>query len=116
MFAAVTHGVFDALEEAPKTREALAAELKTMLAGELPKDWAGGLPHFDADGKGTASRDSGGKAETWFNVSNSSRLSFKSTAAKLSTSCSWVRAPMMTDVTGSLCNSQEIATRATETL
>jgi acetylserotonin O-methyltransferase len=29
MFAAVTLGVFDALEEAPKTREALAAELKT---------------------------------------------------------------------------------------
>jgi len=41
----------------------LAAELDTMLAGKLPEGWADKLPVFDADAKGVASRDSGGKAE-----------------------------------------------------
>jgi transketolase len=41
----------------------LAAELDTMLAGKLPEGWADKLPVFDADPKGLASRDSGGKAE-----------------------------------------------------
>lgn len=41
----------------------LAAELDTMLAGKLPDGWADKLPVFDADPKGLASRDSGGKAE-----------------------------------------------------
>jgi transketolase len=41
----------------------LAAELDTMLAGKLPDGWADKLPVFDADPKGVASRDSGGKAE-----------------------------------------------------
>ncbi len=41
----------------------LAAELDTMLAGKLPEGWADNLPVFDADPKGVASRDSGGKAE-----------------------------------------------------
>jgi transketolase len=34
-----------------------------MLAGKLPEGWADKLPVFDADPKGLASRDSGGKAE-----------------------------------------------------
>jgi transketolase len=41
----------------------LAAELRTMLAGELPADWAKGIPSFMADTKGVATRDSGGKVE-----------------------------------------------------
>jgi len=39
----------------------LAAELKRRLAGELPDDWAEGLPVFAADPKGLASRASSGK-------------------------------------------------------
>jgi transketolase len=47
-----------------KYREAypeLAAELDLMRQGKLPDDWAANLPTFDADAKGVASRDSGGK-------------------------------------------------------
>ena len=47
-----------------KYREAhpdLAAELDTMLSGKLPDGWDKALPHFDADEKGMASREAGGK-------------------------------------------------------
>ncbi len=39
-----------------------AAELKLMLVGELPPDWDADLPTAPADPKGTATRNSGGKA------------------------------------------------------
>jgi len=38
-----------------------AAEIRMMLAGELPKDWDADLPAFKADAKGIASRASGGQ-------------------------------------------------------
>ena len=38
-----------------------AAELTTMLAGELPAGWDSDVPTYPADAKGIASRDSGGK-------------------------------------------------------
>jgi transketolase len=41
----------------------LASELNTMLRGELPSGWLNGIPSFDADAKGLASRDSGAKVE-----------------------------------------------------
>ena len=40
---------------------ALAAELKAMLKDELPAGWDADIPVFDADDKGVASRDAGGK-------------------------------------------------------
>ena len=40
---------------------ALAAEWRTMQAGELPAGWDKDLPVFPADPKGLATRDSGGK-------------------------------------------------------
>lgn len=40
----------------------LAAELDRMRAGELPEGWDKDLPVFEADPKGIASRDAGGKA------------------------------------------------------
>lgn len=48
----------------PKYREAhpdLGKELDAMLAGKLPEGWEAALPHFDADEKGMASREAGGK-------------------------------------------------------
>jgi len=39
----------------------LAAEIDAMRAGKLPEGWDAGIPTFDADGKGVASRDAGGK-------------------------------------------------------
>ncbi|MEH3047394.1 transketolase [Sphingomonas adhaesiva] len=39
----------------------LAAELDLMLKDELPADWDSEIPTFDADEKGVASRDAGGK-------------------------------------------------------
>jgi transketolase len=39
----------------------LAAELDAMRAGKLPANWDANLPTFEADPKGIASRDSGGK-------------------------------------------------------
>jgi transketolase len=39
----------------------LAAELERRLSGELPVDWAKGLPQFPPNGKGMASRVSSGK-------------------------------------------------------
>jgi transketolase len=39
----------------------LAAELDDLFASKLPKNWEAALPTFDADPKGLASRDSGGK-------------------------------------------------------
>ncbi|WP_375402190.1 transketolase [uncultured Sphingomonas sp.] len=39
----------------------LARELDAMLAGELPEGWDADIPVFEADAKGVASRDSGGK-------------------------------------------------------
>ena len=39
----------------------LAAELDDLFASKLPKNWEAALPTFDADAKGLASRDSGGK-------------------------------------------------------
>jgi transketolase len=38
-----------------------AAELQQMLDGELPADWAGGLPVFPADAKGVSGRDASGR-------------------------------------------------------
>jgi transketolase len=38
-----------------------ADELERMRAGEMPEGWADALPVFDADAKGVASRDAGGK-------------------------------------------------------
>ena len=40
----------------------LATELDQMLAGGLPKGWDKDLPTFEPDPKGTATRESGGKA------------------------------------------------------
>ncbi|MCW6532462.1 transketolase [Sphingomonas sp. MMSM20] len=40
---------------------ALAAELDLILAGKLPEDWDADIPVFEADEKGLASRDAGGK-------------------------------------------------------
>ncbi|HWJ70076.1 MAG TPA: transketolase [Sphingobium sp.] len=39
----------------------LAAELHAMRTGDLPSGWDEGLPQFEADPKGIASRDAGGK-------------------------------------------------------
>ena len=39
----------------------LAAELDLMLKDELPEGWDGDIPTFEADEKGVASRDAGGK-------------------------------------------------------
>ena len=39
----------------------LAAEIDLMLAGKLPEGWDSDVPVFDADPKGLASRDAGGK-------------------------------------------------------
>ncbi|WP_375429088.1 transketolase [uncultured Sphingomonas sp.] len=39
----------------------LARELDQMLADELPDGWDAGIPVFEADAKGLASRDAGGK-------------------------------------------------------
>ncbi len=44
-----------------KAHPDLGAELDTMLAGKLPEGWDKALPHFDADEKGMASREAGGK-------------------------------------------------------
>jgi transketolase len=47
-----------------KYREAhpdLGKQLDAMLAGKLPEGWEKALPHFDADAKGIASREAGGK-------------------------------------------------------
>lgn len=40
---------------------ALAAELDLLLKDQLPDDWDAEIPTFDADEKGVASRDAGGK-------------------------------------------------------
>ncbi|WP_267349300.1 transketolase [Sphingomonas sp. GM_Shp_2] len=40
----------------------LAAELDAMLKDELPEGWDADLPVYEADAKGVASRESGGKA------------------------------------------------------
>ncbi|WP_246848342.1 transketolase [Sphingomonas beigongshangi] len=45
-----------------QSHHALAAELDAMRRGGLPPGWNDGLPTFDRDPKGLASRDSGGKA------------------------------------------------------
>ena len=39
----------------------LATQIEHMLAGTLPDGWDADIPSFDADAKGLASRDSGGK-------------------------------------------------------
>ena len=39
----------------------LGKQLDAMLAGKLPEGWEKALPHFDADEKGIASREAGGK-------------------------------------------------------
>ncbi len=39
----------------------LGAELDLMLSDQLPEDWDADIPVFEADAKGVASRDSGGK-------------------------------------------------------
>jgi transketolase len=39
----------------------LGQQLDTMVAGKLPEGWEKALPHFDADEKGMASREAGGK-------------------------------------------------------
>ncbi len=39
----------------------LSAELDLLLKDELPEGWAADIPTFEADAKGVASRDSGGK-------------------------------------------------------
>ena len=44
-----------------KAHPDLGKELDTMLAGKLPEGWDKSLPHFDADEKGMASREAGGK-------------------------------------------------------
>lgn len=41
----------------------LAAELDAMLADRLPEGWDSEIPTFEADAKGIASRDSGGKVQ-----------------------------------------------------
>ncbi|MET4896366.1 transketolase [Sphingomonadaceae bacterium jetA1] len=41
----------------------LAAQLDTMLADRLPEGWDADIPVFEADAKGVASRDSGGKVQ-----------------------------------------------------
>ena len=38
-----------------------AAELKAIWAGDLPADWEQGIPHFEPDAKGMATRVSSGK-------------------------------------------------------
>lgn len=43
----------------------LGGELELLLAGELPIGWADGLPSFEADVKGFASRDSAGKIQNF---------------------------------------------------
>jgi transketolase len=47
---------------------ALGAELQQMLIGELPQGWSDGMPTFDADAKGIASREAGGRALNGFAV------------------------------------------------
>jgi transketolase len=44
-----------------KTNGDLAAELDLLLKGDLPADWDADIPVFEADDKGIASRDAGGK-------------------------------------------------------
>jgi transketolase len=44
-----------------KAHPDLGAQLDAMVAGELPDGWDKALPHFDADEKGMASREAGGK-------------------------------------------------------
>ena len=44
-----------------KTNGDLAAELDLLLKGDLPEGWDADIPVFDADEKGVASRDAGGK-------------------------------------------------------
>jgi transketolase len=39
-----------------------AEELRRMRAGELPENWTDSMPFFNADPKGVASREAGGKA------------------------------------------------------
>jgi len=46
-----------------KAHPALADELRTMLAGKLPKGWDKDLPVFQPDPKGKATRDTGGMVE-----------------------------------------------------
>ena len=41
----------------------LATELDAMLADKLPEGWDADIPVFEADAKGVASRDSGGKVQ-----------------------------------------------------
>ena len=41
----------------------LAAQLDAMLADKLPEGWDADIPVFEADAKGVASRDSGGKVQ-----------------------------------------------------
>jgi len=43
-----------------KAEPELAAEFKQWMSGDLPADWDAGIPSFPTDGKGTASRASGG--------------------------------------------------------
>ncbi|WP_288463536.1 transketolase C-terminal domain-containing protein, partial [uncultured Pseudomonas sp.] len=50
---------FDRLRQDDPRR---ADELQRMRAGEMPEGWDAKLPNFDADAKGVASRESGGKA------------------------------------------------------
>ena len=51
-----------------------AAELRHMLAGEMPAGWSDGIPAFDADAKGIASREAGGRALNGFAVNLPSLL------------------------------------------
>lgn len=39
----------------------LSRELDALLTSQLPEGWDADIPHFDADAKGMASRDAGGK-------------------------------------------------------
>jgi len=43
-----------------------AERLRRMCAGEMPDDWMKGIPAFDADAKGVASREAGGLALNGF--------------------------------------------------
>jgi transketolase len=50
-----------ALDRLAKTRPALHDELQRMRAGEMPDGWTTAQPGFEADAKGVASREAGGK-------------------------------------------------------
>ncbi len=50
-----------ALETLRRAEPVLADELQRMRAGQMPAHWADALPQFDADAKGIASREAGGK-------------------------------------------------------